>query len=147
MDSPLTGHDAVLTRPGDDGVMNELVNPASVGAPAAAYSLAVASTAGSRMLHTSGIVATQADGSIASTVGDQAAAVWRSIGGICEAAGFTLDDVVSYTTYVVVGQDLAAVMAARDVAFAGHKPASTLIVVPQLARPEWLVEIAAIAAK
>ena len=127
--------------------MNELVNPDSVGAPAAAYSLAVSSTAGSRMLHTSGIVATQADGSIASTVGEQAAAVWRSLAGICEAAGFSLDDVVSYTTYVIVGQDLGAVMAARDAAFAGHKPASTLIVVPQLARPEWLVEIAAIAAK
>ena len=125
--------------------MNELVNPASVGAPAAAYSLAVSSTAGGRMLHTSGIVATQADGSIAATVGDQAAAVWGSIKVICEAAGFTLDDVVSYTTYVIAGQDLAAVMAARDAAFAGYKPASTLIVVPQLARPEWLVEIAVIA--
>ena len=127
--------------------MNELVNPPSVGAPAAAYSLAVSSTAGSRMLHTSGIVATQADGSIASTVGEQATAVWQSIAGICGAAGFSLDDVVSYTTYVIVGQDLGAVMAARDAAFVGHKPASTLIVVPQLARPEWLVEIAAIAAK
>ena len=93
------------------------------------------------------IVATRADGSIASTVGEQAAAIWRSLTGICEAAGFSLSDVVSYTTYVVVGQDLAAVMAARDEALAGHKPASTLIVVPQLARPEWLVEIAAIAAQ
>ena len=127
--------------------MNELVNPSSVGAPAAAYSLAVSSTAGSRMLHTSGIVATQADGSIAATVGEQATAVWSSLARICESAGFSLNDVVSYTTYVIVGQDLGAVMAARDAAFAGHKPASTLIVVPQLARPEWLVEIAAIAAK
>ncbi len=127
--------------------MNELVNPSSVGAPAAAYSLAVSSTAGSRMLHTSGIVATQADGSIAATVGEQATAVWSSLARICEAAGFSLNDVVSYTTYVIVGQDLGAVMAARDAAFAGHKPASTLIVVPQLARPEWLVEIAAIASK
>jgi enamine deaminase RidA (YjgF/YER057c/UK114 family) len=39
------------------------------------------------------------------------------------------------------------VMAARDAALHGHLVASTLVTVPALARPEWKMEIAAIAAK
>jgi enamine deaminase RidA (YjgF/YER057c/UK114 family) len=38
-------------------------------------------------------------------------------------------------------------MAARDHALAGHRAASTLIPVPSLARPEWKVEIAVVAAR
>jgi enamine deaminase RidA (YjgF/YER057c/UK114 family) len=38
-------------------------------------------------------------------------------------------------------------MAARDRAMGGHRPASTLVVVPALARPEWRVEIALVAAR
>ena len=55
-------------------------------------------------------------------------------------------DVVSVTTYVVVGEDLATVMGARDAALGGHRAASTLVTVPALARPEWRMEIAVIAA-
>ncbi len=127
--------------------MNLEINPSTIGAPAAAYSLGVRSTAGSELLHTSGIVATAADGSIPEELDEQALAIWFSLGEIVTAAGFTMKDVVSYTTYVVDGNDLGVVMAARDAALSGHKPASTLIVVPRLARPEWRMEIALIAAK
>ena len=126
--------------------MNTLINPSTIAPPAAAYSHAVLSSAGSRMLHVSGTVGTRADGSIGATVGDQAEAVWAALREILEAADMTLADVVSYTTYAVAGQPLGEVMAARDRALAGHKPASTLITVPALARPEWLVEISAVAA-
>jgi enamine deaminase RidA (YjgF/YER057c/UK114 family) len=56
-------------------------------------------------------------------------------------------DVVSVTTYVVHGEDLAPVMAARDRALGGHRVASTLVTVPALARPEWRLEIALVAAR
>ena len=127
--------------------MNEFITPTTVAGPAASYSLAVRSTAGSELLHTSGIVGARFDGSIADTVGEQAGEVWRSLAEILSASEFATTDIVSYTTYVVAGQDLAPVMAARDAALSGHRAASTLIVVPTLARPEWLVEIAVIAAR
>jgi enamine deaminase RidA (YjgF/YER057c/UK114 family) len=127
--------------------MNTLINPATIGAPAAAYSLGVRSSSGSELLHTSGIVATAADGSIPEDLREQADAIWFSLGEIVTSAGFTLHDVVSYTTYVVDGNDLSVVMAARDAALNGHRAASTLIVVPRLARPEWRMEISAVAAK
>ena len=58
-------------------------------------------------------------------------------------------DVVSVTTYVVVDHlaDLPAVMAARDHHLGGHRVASTLVTVPALARKEWKMEIALVAAK
>ena len=61
-------------------------------------------------------------------------------------AGMVPSDIVSITTYVVVGEPLAPVMAARDPALDGHRSASTLVTVPALARPEWRVEIAIVAA-
>ncbi len=127
--------------------MNTPINPSTIGAPAAAYSLGVRTTAGSELLHTSGIVATAADGSVPEELHEQAEAIWFSLNEIIVAAGFTMQDVVSYTTYVVDGNDLAVVMAARDAALDGHRAASTLIVVPRLARAEWRMEISVIAAK
>jgi enamine deaminase RidA (YjgF/YER057c/UK114 family) len=42
---------------------------------------------------------------------------------------------------------LAEVMAARDAVLQGHLAASTLVTVPALARPEWRMEIAVVAAR
>lgn len=99
------------------------------------------------MLHTAGIVGARPDGTTPDSVGDQAVEVWRTILAILAEAGFEPSDIVSYTTYVVVGEDLQAVMAARDDALLPHLAASTLITVPALARPMWKVETAVIAAR
>jgi enamine deaminase RidA (YjgF/YER057c/UK114 family) len=61
-------------------------------------------------------------------------------------AGMSATDIVNVTTYVVAGERLADVMAARDEFMDGHRAASTLVTVPALARPEWRVEVAVIAA-
>jgi enamine deaminase RidA (YjgF/YER057c/UK114 family) len=127
--------------------MNTPVRPASVAPPTAAYELATLTPAGSRLLHTAGIVATAPDGSIPETVGEQAAAVWRALDVILAEAGFDKTDIVSYTTYVVHGENLASVMTARDAYLDGHRAASTLVTVPALVRPEWKVEITLVAAR
>ena len=127
--------------------MHRFINPPTISGPAASYSLAVQTTAASEWLHTSGIVGSRPDGSIGDTVAEQAGEIWRSMHTILHAGGFVATDIVSYTTYVVLGHELAPVMAARDAALSGHRAASTLIVVPTLARAEWFVEIAVIAAR
>ena len=83
----------------------------------------------------------------AAAIGEQAAVVWATIAELLAAAGMAPTDVVSVTTYAVAGEPLADVMAARDAALGGHRAASTLIPVPALARPEWRVEIAVVAAR
>jgi 2-iminobutanoate/2-iminopropanoate deaminase len=126
--------------------MLRAIAPASIAPPAAAYSHALLATDVSRLLHTAGVVPVAADGSVPDDLGEQAALVWANVLVILAEAGMGVGDIVSVTTYVVAGGDLSAVMAARDRAMAGHLPASTLILVPALARPAWKLEIAVVAA-
>ena len=128
--------------------MNTTVAPATIAPPAANYAHAVLSAAPARWLHTAGVVATRPDGSVPDSIGEQAEVVWANLAEILAAADMVATDVVSITTYVVV-EHLAAlgtVMAARDSALRGHVAASTLVTVPALARAEWKLEIALIAA-
>ncbi len=120
--------------------------PSSIAPPAAAYAHAVVSEAPTRWLHTSGVVPIAPDGTTPDSIADQAAVVWSNISAMLDEAGMAPSDIVSVTTYAVVGEDLAGVMAARDAFLDGHLAASTLVTVPALARPEWRMEIAVVAA-
>ena len=126
---------------------SRIIEPAGIAPPAARYAHAVATSGAERWLHTSGVVPTQPDGSVPDKIGDQARAVWRNIAALLEEAGLGPSDIVSVTTYVVPGQELAAVMAERDQFLAGHRAASTLVIVPELAQPAWKMEIAIVAAR
>lgn len=123
------------------------VEPEGIAPPAARYAHAVATTGARQWLHTSGVVPTRADGSVPGDVGEQARTVWQNMAAILSEAGMSGSDIVSMTTYVVPGQDLGAVMAARDQFLGGHLAASTLVVVPELAQAAWKVEIAVVAAR
>lgn len=125
--------------------MNHVIAPPTMTAPAASYAHAVLSVAPARLLHTSGVVPVRADGTVPDKLADQAAAVWENLRTLLHAGGFDVADVVSVTTYVVSGNDLSVVMKARDEALGGHLAASTLVVVPELARPEWRMEISLVA--
>ena len=126
--------------------MNRAVSPTTIPAPAAAYAHAVLSEGAGRWLHTSGVVPVAPDGTVPAGVAQQADVVWANIAAILAEAEMAVGDVVSVTTYVVAGEDLAPVMVARDRAMAGHLAASTLVTVPALARPAYRLEIAVVAA-
>jgi enamine deaminase RidA (YjgF/YER057c/UK114 family) len=128
--------------------VNTPIAPPTLAPPAANYSHAILSSGVTRLLHTSGVVPIALDGSVAESIDDQAVQVWANLSAILAEADMLVTDVVSVTTYVVVGElgELATVMAARDRALGGHRAASTLVTVPALARPEWKMEIALVAA-
>ena len=127
--------------------MNTEIAPATMAPPAAQYAHGVLVENPERWVHTAGVVPFAADGSTPTDIRAQAEVVWGNIGLILAEAGMTPSDIVSVTTYVVHGESLLDVMAARDAALAGHRAASTLVPVPALARPEWKVEIAVVAAR
>ena len=127
--------------------MNYQINPRVISPPAANYSHAVLSTNPQKMLHTSGVVPATTDGSTPVTIREQANLVWLNITEILREAHLELTDIVSITTYVVSGNDLGEVMHSRDLQLGDHKPASTLVVVSELANPEWKMEIAVVAIK
>jgi len=127
--------------------MHSIVSPDSIAPPVANYALAVRTVAAEVLLHTAGIVGVRPDGTVPETLAKQAEVVWTNLLAILAEAGMVPADVVAVTTYVVVGEQLPVIMAARDRALDGHLAASTLITVPALARPEWLVEISLVAAR
>ena len=126
------------------------VQPAHLAPPAAKYAHAVEVTNPSRWLHTSGVVPTMPDGTVAPSIEGQARTVWANLIEILRAAEMTIDNVVSITTYVVatesLSDDLTAVMSVRDEVMGEHRAASTLVTVPALARAEWKMEISLVAA-
>ena len=101
----------------------------------------------SAWLHTSGVVPIAPDGSTPDTVADQAAVVWANISAMLADADMGPSDIVSVVTYVVAGEPLAPVMAARDLFLGEHRAASTLVTVPELAQAAWRMEVAVVAAR
>ena len=126
-------------------VTHRQIQPSGIAPPAAQYVHAVLTTDATRWLHTSGVVPTRPDGSVPEAIDEQAEVVWANISAMLSDAEMSVDNIVSVTTYAVVGQPLAGVMATRDRVLGDHRAASTLVTVPALARPEWLMEIAIIA--
>lgn len=122
------------------------VDPVGLAPPAANYAHGVVTTGASRWLHTCGVVPIDADGSVPADLVAQAHVIWKNVAAILSDAQMSPADVVSVTTYVTPGHDLGSVMQVRDHALGGRICASTLVIVAELARPEWLMEIAVIAA-
>ncbi len=123
------------------------IRPDSIAPPAANYAHAVLTEGVKRWVHTAGVVPIAPDGTVPDAIGDQATTIWTNIAAMLDEAGMAAEHVISVTTYVVVGEDLGPVMAARDRFLDGRRIASTLVTVPALARPEWRMEIAVVAAK
>jgi enamine deaminase RidA (YjgF/YER057c/UK114 family) len=126
--------------------VNREVRPSSIAPPAANYAHAIVTEGVSRWLHTSGVVPVRPDGSVPSEIEEQAEVVWSKLRVLVIQARMRPIDIVSVTTYVVDGEPLEPVMAARDAFMGRHRAASTLITVPRLARPEWKLEISLVAA-
>ena len=79
----------------------------------------------------------------------QARQVYANLGRALSAAGVRPDQVAKITIYVVDyrSEYLPVIEQARLELFGDHKPADTLIGVARLARPEFLIEVDAIAVK
>ena len=131
--------------------MSRELAPPQMSAPVAQYAHGVHLPAGCEFIFTSGVVPTMRDGRVPQTISEQAIVIWQNISLILAEGAMSKSDIISVTTYVVnspdLGEQLKVVMAARDEAMSGHRAASTLVTVPARARPEWLLEIAVVAAR
>ena len=75
----------------------------------------------------------------------QAREVFRSLQAQVEAGGGTLADVVKLTTYLTDMRYREALVPIREEFFGPKLPAHTQVAVSALGRPEWLIEVDAIA--
>lgn len=123
------------------------LTPDSIHPPFARYAHGVEVPAGNRLVFCSGQLGIGKDGIIPEGVEAQARLCFRAIAAILEEAGMTLGDIVRINAYVVSAQYLAGYMRVRDEFISNSSPASTLMIVQGFARPEFKVEIEAVAAR
>jgi enamine deaminase RidA (YjgF/YER057c/UK114 family) len=127
--------------------MNRMRNPAAVAPPGGRYSHAVEVPANARLLYISGQIGAATDGAVPSGIVAQTENCWRNILAILADAGMGIADLVKVTIFLTREEDIAAYRDARDRIIGDARPASTLVVCSRLVRPEWLVEVEAVAAK
>jgi 2-iminobutanoate/2-iminopropanoate deaminase len=130
-----------------ENAMNKKHNPTTIAAPVGAYTHGIEVPAGARWLAVSGQIGTAPDGIVPADVGAQAENAFRNIKAILEEAGMGIGDVVKLTTYLTRAESIPAYRAARERVMGDARPASTLVVISALVKPELLVEIEAWAAR
>ena len=127
------------------------LNPPSSTPPAGMYSH-VARMMPGELAFIAGQVAVDRSGASVG-VGDLAAQtnqVFANIGDILKDLGADFQQVVQLTTYLTAADAIPAFMSARSVLFpklfpGGAYPPNTLLVVDRLVKPEFMIEVAAIA--
>jgi enamine deaminase RidA (YjgF/YER057c/UK114 family) len=100
-----------------------------------------------RTVYISGQVAFDQNGALVGP-GDlkaQTEQVFRNLKAALESCGATLEDVAKITVFMLDATQIQVYRDVRDRHFTRSLPASTLVQVVRLARPEWLIEIEAIA--
>ncbi len=121
-------------------------NPDGVPKPPSKHAQAVETAPGLRWLHISGQIGLDAEGKLADTPLGQHRQIWANIVKLLAAARMTPEHLVRVCCYVTSVDQVANYRALRDETLQGVEVASTLVVVAALARPEWVVEIDAVAA-
>jgi 2-iminobutanoate/2-iminopropanoate deaminase len=111
------------------------------------YSDAVEAPAGVRWLMTAGTPGLDHAGELPADITGQAEIAWAHIVAMLKQAGMTVQDLVKVTQYLVRAADIPAYAKVRSRALGDARPASMLLVVPALVRPDFLIEIEACAAK
>jgi 2-iminobutanoate/2-iminopropanoate deaminase len=120
----------------------QIFKPTSVF-PSTGYNHAVR---GGKLLFIAGQTAVDASGNLIGE-GDfwaQAEQVYTNLKNVVEEAGGTLNDVMKVTNFVTDISQYPVLFEVRRKFFTGDMPASTLVQISSLARPEFMVEIEAV---
>ncbi|MGD9946691.1 MAG: RidA family protein [Burkholderiaceae bacterium] len=121
------------------------INPASMGPEPAAYSNGILGEG--RTLYIAGQIGIDASGAASPDFATQCRQAWSNIEAILAEAGMGIENIAKTTIFLVDRADYASFVDIRKEVLKGHKPASTLLYVSGLVKPEWKVEIEAVAVK
>lgn len=122
------------------------LSPSSIRPPLARYSHGIAVPAGHRLVFTAGQLGIAPDESVPADGEAQADLCFANIAAILAEDGMTLANIIRLSVYVTAREHMQGYRRSRDRQFPGTPPTTTLIMVSGLARPEFVVEIEAIAA-
>jgi 2-iminobutanoate/2-iminopropanoate deaminase len=123
------------------------LSPNAIHPPFANYAHGVEVDAEARMVFCSGQLGIDREGFVPDDVEAQARLCFRAIIAILAEAAMTTGDIVRLNAYVASAEYLGSYMKVRDEFVSTPPPASTLMIVQGFARPEFKVEIEAVAAR
>ena len=148
MDVPRPRRDTRLEQRRNTRPMAHTTYDIGVASQIGSYSDAIEAKPNLRWLMTSGTpgLAVNGDG-LPKDITGQAELAWQHIIGILGKAGMTVTDIVKVTQYLTRADDITAYAKVRTRYLGQARPASMLLVIPQLVWPEILVEVEIIAAK
>ena len=122
-------------------------NPPTVAGPFATYSHGIEIDEASRVLYGAGQTGVGPNGVVGDGIAAQSELVWQNIKAVLASADMDISNIVQLNLLLVDRKDFPEAMRIRDAMLGDHRPASTLMYVAGLARPEWLIEIDYIACK
>jgi enamine deaminase RidA (YjgF/YER057c/UK114 family) len=127
--------------------MTHKLHDVGVAAQIGKYGDAVEVAPNRRWLFTSGTPGMDGKGEFPPDITRQAELAWGHILEMLKAADMSVADLVKITQYLIRAEDIPAYVQVRIRMLGEARPASMLMVVAGLPRPEFLLEIEAIAAR
>jgi enamine deaminase RidA (YjgF/YER057c/UK114 family) len=127
--------------------MKHTIHDIGVARQIGAYSDAIEVGPNLRWLLTSGTPGLATDGDLPKDISGQTELAWKHVISMLEGAGMTVADIVKVTQYLTRAEDIAAYGKVRTRFLGDVRPAAMLLVIPQLVRPDFLVEVEIVAAK
>jgi len=127
--------------------MTHKIHDIGVAARIGTYSDAVEAAPNQRWLFTSGTPGMDAAGDLPDDITTQAELAWGHILTMLDRAGMAVNDLVKITQYLTRAEDIPAYAKVRARMLGDARPASMMMVVAALPRPQFLLEIEAVAAR
>ncbi len=122
-------------------------NPPGMRPPGGNYTHSIEIAPGARWLYVAGQTGVDPDGNVPDGIEAQSDIAFSNMVKVLEASGFGLEDVVFMKSFLTRREDRDGYQKVRSKYWGDIKPASTFLLVQGLARPDFLVEVEAIAAK
>jgi len=127
-------------------MQNRAMYPETIHPPIGAYAHAIEVQPDARTTWVAGQVGIDKDGNVPADFAAQADLAWRNCMEVLAFNGMRMKDVVKITHFLTDAANLPAYNDVRAKYLGEERPASTLLIVAGLARPEFLVEIEMVAA-
>lgn len=123
----------------------KIIAPRGIAFPLGPYSMGIACEGPGTWLHIAGQIGVAPDGVVPRAFEEQASLAWSNLVAVLQSSDMTVEHLVKVTTFLTCPSDTAVFGAVRLKFLDQARPASTLLIVQALAKPEWLVEIEGIA--
>lgn len=127
-------------------MQNRAMYPETIAPPQGAYAHAIEVPEGSKVTYIAGQVGVDAEGNLPADFKSQALNAWTNLVRVLEYNGLRMKDVVKLTHFITDPANLPAYNEVRSEFLGKERPASTMLIVAGLARPDFLIEVEAVAA-